>query len=235
MTTGSGLFGDQGPDIPHLVEGKRGVAGEVDDLRDDIGSVLGGMAALTVEEFTNVDAAAAAALEAATATQAPVRTATLLQAGLDILAKHPRTITFTVAGGTPAHAPANAVITGQDDNGDVQTETVSLNQGGGLTTSVKTFKDTGLSIAYPAGDGTNATVSIGIGPILGLGKKLKSRAGAVAVLHEIEAGTPKAGDALAGTYADAATSPPNGSYSPGAAPNDTNDYAIFYEYDPTAP
>ena len=29
-------FGTKGPERPHLVEGKRGVAGEVDDLRSDI-------------------------------------------------------------------------------------------------------------------------------------------------------------------------------------------------------
>lgn len=233
MTLGSGLMTSQRPQQSRFVTGKRGLAGEVGDLRDDIEEEVAPLAAVAVEEWENVAAAGAALLEAATPTVTDPRDATLLQAGLDILDEAPRTVTFTVGGGTPANAPANGVVTGKDVNGDAQTETVALNQGGGLTSSVKTFVGDGLSVSYPAGDGTDATVSIGIGPVIGLGKKIKTRAGLTGALAEIEAGTPKGIDALAGTYVDAATSPPNGSYEPGAAPNGTNDYALYYEYDPT--
>ena len=53
MTAGSGLFTNARPEKPHLVEGKGGLAGEVDDLRRDIASDLSGLAAISVEEFTD--------------------------------------------------------------------------------------------------------------------------------------------------------------------------------------
>lgn len=230
MSYGSGLMSKQGARRPHLAK----TTGEVGDLRRDINEELLPLAAVTVEEWADVAAAGAALLEAATATDdTQERVATLLQAGLDILDDAPRTVTFTVAGGTPADAPANANIAGKDVNGNAMTEVVALNQGGGLTSSVKCFKGTGLSVTYDIADGTDATVSIGIGAVIGLGQKIKTRAGFTGALAEIEAGTPKGVDALAGTYVDAATSPPNGSYAPGTAPNGTNDYALYYEYDPT--
>lgn len=230
MTTGSGLFSNKRAHKPHLVEGKGGVAGEVDDLRQDVLSVMAPMAALAIEEFTNPAAADAAGLEAATATQITARTVTsFLAAGIAALAAFPRTISFTTAGSTPADAPATALITGTDVNDDPQTETVNVPQTATTAYSVKCFK-TVTSIAYAAGDGPDATVSIGFGPTLGLGKKVKSRAGLVNVVQEIAVGA----KVTNGVFVAAVTSPPNGSYSPNTAPNGTNDYALIYEFDPTA-
>lgn len=230
MSTGSGLFSDKRAHKPHLVEGKGGVAGEVEDVRKDVQVTLEPMAALTVEEFTNPALADVDGLEAATpCTVAPRTVTSFLAPGQAALAAYPRTITFTTSGTTPADAPANAVVTTKDANGDTQTETVLVPQTASTTSSVKCAGEL-VSVAYAAADGTDASVSIGFGPVLGLGKKAKSRAGAVNVVNEIEAGA----KVTTGTFVDAVTSPPNGSYAPATAPDGSNDYALVYEYDPTA-
>lgn len=112
------------------------------------------------------------ALEAATASQATPRTVTeFLAAGVAALAEHPRPVTFVVAGTTPAHAPTTAVATYTDDGDVERTETVALliptaRNGGAAATSraVKTI----AQVAYPAGSGVGATVSIGLGLIPGV-------------------------------------------------------------------
>lgn len=230
MSNGSGLFSNQGPAQGRFIEGKGGVAGEVNDLRQDVKRELGALAAITVDEYTDPLAGAAGALEAATATQVTPRTATLLAAGVAELDKVARPIQFTTAGGTPADAPATATITGPDANGDQQTEVVNLAQTATTATSTTCFKGTGTTIQYAAGDGTGATVAIGYPNVLALGQPLKTRAGAAAVLKEIEAGA----TVTTGTFTDPATNPPNGAYAPATAPDGTNDYAVYYEFDPTA-
>ncbi len=57
MASGSGLFSNKGPLKPHLTEGKGGVAGEVADLRRDVGAALGGLAALAVNHWDSPPAA----------------------------------------------------------------------------------------------------------------------------------------------------------------------------------
>ena len=51
MGNGSGLFGSHRAAKPHLIKGKGGVAGEVDDLRNDVSSAVSPLAAWTVDEF----------------------------------------------------------------------------------------------------------------------------------------------------------------------------------------
>ena len=53
-------------------------------------------------------------------------------------------------------------------------------------------------------------------------------------MQEIEEGTVLAADAITGTFVDAATAAPNGTYEPSTVPDASNDYAVWYEYDPTA-
>jgi hypothetical protein len=181
------------------------------------------------DELTDPLAAAAAGLRAATATTvAPqtVLTAGLLSGGLAELLARPRNVTFTTAGGTPADAPATALITGTDIHGDPMTETVNIAQTATIASGVEAFR-TITSIAFAAAEGTNATVSIGYGNAFGLRRKAKTRAGAVMRGTEISAGSVVTN----GTLVTAETSPPNGTYTPNAAPNGTNDYAIAYETD----
>ncbi len=224
MSNGSGLFSNQAPEKAHLVSGKGGVAGEVDDLRGDVARVLTPMAAITVEEYTNPAAAAVAGLEAATATTVAPRTVTsFLAGGVAALLAYGRNVTFTTAGATPADAPATALVTGTDMDGNAQTETINVPQTATTNAGVKIFK-TVTSVAYAAADGTAATVAIGFGSLLGLSKPPVSRAGLVGAIHEIAVGAVVTTGVLSAT---------NRSYTPAAAPNGTNDYCLYYEYDPT--
>lgn len=218
-TIGSGLFSNQKAVIPHSMPR------EVEDLRNDTKNTLAPMAALTVEEYTNPVAANAAGLEAATATTVAPRTVTSFVAGgVAALAAHGRNVTFTTAGATPADAPATAVITGTDMDGKAQTETVNLAQTATIANGVKAFK-TITKVEYAAADGTGATVSIGFGLKLGVAKKPKARAGLAGIIREIEVGAVVTTGTLDAT---------NRTYLPATAPDGTRDYAIYYEYDPTA-
>lgn len=181
-------------------------------------------------ELTNPAAAGAADLEAAVASQVAPRTVTtFLAGGVAKLAAFPRNISFTTAGGTPADAPATATITGTDYDGKVQTEVVNVAQTATIANGVKAFR-TITKVEYSAGDGTGATVSIGVGLLFGLPFKPKLRTGAVALVRELVNGAPPG---TAGTFADPTASPPYGTYSPNTAPNGTNDYAFYVERDPS--
>lgn len=182
---------------------------------------------LKVDEWTNPIAASATALLAATATSASpvtVLAASLLSGGLAALLAFPRNLTFTTGASNPTHVPATATITGTDINGNVLTEVVTLDTSAGTASGVKAFK-TVVSIAYTAGGGTDATVSIGIGQVFGLSHPVKFRAGTLKPIQEISAGTV----VTTGTFANASSSPPNGSYSPAGAPNGSTSYAAYYE------
>lgn len=189
----------------------------------------GARSPIYVEEFTDPAAASGTALRAATASVTTERTTTSFSAGgVAALAAYPRQIVFTTAGGTAADAPATATITGTDVNGDAITETVTLAQTATTATSAKFFA-TITSIVEAAGDGTGATIAIGIGAALGLRRKAKVRAGALMVVREISAGS----YVTNGTFALPSAAAPNGSYTPNTAANGTNDYAIAYEVDLT--
>jgi hypothetical protein len=221
--SGSGLFSNKGPLKPHLLQQSGGIAAEVLDLRRDVGTAMGSMAAIAVDEFTNPAAAGAADLEAATATTVAPRTVTtFLAPGIAKLAAFPRNITLTTAGATPADAPATAVVTGTY-RGKAQTETITVAQTATIATGVEPFS-TITSVAYAAADGTGATVSIGVGAGLGTGEVPKSRAGLVSPIREIEVGVAVTTGVLTAV----------GLYTPAIAPDGIRDYAIYYEYDPTA-
>jgi hypothetical protein len=168
MTIGSGLFGKMRAHISHLVKPGGGFQGEFFDLRQDITKTVVPLAAIAVEEYVDVVGlaapGAAALLDAAASvtTTSSVLAAAMKAAGLAQLALWPRPLSFTTAGTTPADAPATATITGTDKNGAAQTETVNLAQTGTIANGTKYFK-TVTKVDYAAGDGTGATVSIGIG------------------------------------------------------------------------
>ncbi len=167
MTAGAGIFRRMKDKLDHLINPGGGLSGEIFDLRKDIANELGVLAGFVAEEWTNLPGTAApgaAVLRVATATVAAPTTvlpAALLDPGEAMLLAHPRPLTFTTAGTTPADAPANVVITGTDMNGAVQSETLALAQTAAAVTSTKAYK-TITSLAFPAADGTGATVAIGI-------------------------------------------------------------------------
>lgn len=223
---GSGIFDSKAPEKPHLIRGSGGIAGEINDVRQDIKSEFDPLAAIVVEEFTNPAAPGAALISAAAASQiAAGRSATLLALAANI--SPPRNITVTTAGVTPADAPATALVTGTDINGDVMTETLNIPQTATIAVGAKAFASV-TSIVEAAGDGTAATMSYGIGALIGLGKKVAVRAGLPAIVKEIAAGslapTP-------GVFAAPSVGVPNGTYSPNSAADGSRDYCLYYEQD----
>jgi hypothetical protein len=171
----------------------------------------------------------AAVVKAATAT---VTTAVTLHAADLVqtdLANYPRALVFTVAGTTPAHAPASCVVTGKDINGLPISETVTLPQTATTVTTVYSYAKV-TSIAYAAGDGTGATIAITFAAAIGLRKPIKSRAGYLGLLKEIAAGSVVTN----GSVVAASTAKPYGTYSPNTPPDGATDYAIYYEYDATS-
>jgi hypothetical protein len=113
----------------------------------------------------------------------------LKPAGLTKLGAHgARTLTFTTGGGTPANAPASVTITGKDIDGTALTETLALSQSAGVVESVKCYQDDGLTLTFPAADGTDATIAVGIGDTFGLPCKAKVRNGLMAIFDEQVAG-----------------------------------------------
>jgi len=171
--------------------------------------------------------AGAAFLKGATATVASAVTvlgSTLIQTDL---ANNPRQLVFTTAGGTAADAPANVVITGLDSQGKVISETLALAQTATTATSVNAYSSV-TSLAYPAADGTGATIAVSFGAVIGLKRTVKSRTGAVVpLLHEFMDGSAP----TAGALSVPATVGPYGGYTPNTAVNGVHDYAIYYEYD----
>jgi hypothetical protein len=169
MTLGSGLLSGQKARIPHLVTaGTGGLGGEIYDLRHDMMTELAPLAAIAVEEFTNVVGTAApgpAVILAATPSveaEVTVLASGMLAAGLAHLAAWPRPLTFTTGGTGPADAPANVAITGTDPWGVAQTETLNLAQTAAMVTSTKAWSSI-VKVVYPAADHVDATVSIGVG------------------------------------------------------------------------
>lgn len=199
------------------------------EMADSLASAESG-APVSVDEFTDPAAPDTAGLHAAAAstngTDQVYLTADLIAGGKTALAAFPRNVNFTVAGGTAAHAPTSAVIVGTDINGDALTENFTITASAGTYEAVKAFK-TITSITLSGGTGTGATVAIGFGKKFGLSKKIKSRAGRPAILQEVAVGA----EVTTGTYVSAATSPPNGTYAPSAAPDAAKDYAVTYERD----
>lgn len=182
---------------------------------------------LAVLDVVDAATASATALLAATATvAAPVTVSSFVAGGVAALLACPRQLVFTVAGVTPADAPATALIKGWTKAGYIE-ETVTIPQT--ATTVNSTYFYTRLdSVTYPAADGTAATVAIGTTAALGLPAKAKGRGASSAVFavrHELTDGAVP----TLGVITGPATSKPFGSYAPASAPNAARDYLMTFE------
>jgi hypothetical protein len=229
MSNGSTLFKKQNAKVPHLVQaGGGGVAGEVGDLRNDLDTELAAIAPITVDDYVNPPTADVDAIKTAFASQVAPVTYTGAQltgvVGAAAMAI-PRNITVTTgAGGTPADVPANLTVTGTYQ-GRAQTETIAISQTAATVAGTKPF-DVVTSLALDAGQGTGGTLEVGFGAGLGLTKTPKARASSATVpFREIT------NAAVPGTGGTIST---DKLYVPNTAPNGTNDYAVYYEYDPAA-
>jgi hypothetical protein len=218
------------PRVEHLV--RRGAAGEIGDIRQDLTQEFYALLYTAIAEYVAPAAASAVSLKAATATAttALVWTAADL-IGAGVLA-HPRQVSLTVAGVTPADAPATAVVEGIDVRGRAMSETLTVPQTATSVTSTKCFKVV-TKVTFAVGDGTGATVSMGHGAGLGLPMPPKPRntASFIPLMREYQDAAEIS--PATGTLSLASVNGPYGMYTPVAAPNGTRAYTITYEGDPT--
>jgi hypothetical protein len=230
MPAGSGLFSKRKPNVPHLVQ----PGSELEDLRKDVGLELGKLASITREEFPNVPAAVTTGVKTVHATSAGTKVFTV-GAGLDgasanVNLPFPRQFTVTTAGTTAADA-LNVPITveGLDVFGRPQTEVV-LAAGTATTVSSAKFYKRFTKVTEGPGVGgvTGATLAFGFGAPVGLSLPIATVQGATFLHKEVALGSV----VTTGTVATSTAAPPCGSYTPSAAANGTNDYAVWYEFDP---
>jgi hypothetical protein len=230
MTIGSGLFGDQSPIKRHLLRGTGGLQAEVADVRSDVGHVLEAMAAITVEEWTDPAAADTDAVLLSVVSQAAQAdyASTDLVGGAAVALDPPRNVTLTCDAGGGATWLGNLTVVGVDINGDAITEDLAF-AAGVTVDGVLAFARVD-SLSADAQADALGNWEVGFGDVIGLGVPIVSRAGLADLIREIEAGALVA----TGTIVDAATSPPNGTYLAANVPDAARDYALYYEYDPTA-
>lgn len=237
----SKVFGSKNPNIPHLVaKGKHGISGEVGDLRSDVDEAFAsleasGMGSVYIDEWPNLVAPAVNAIKtsfASSASDVVLAAADFNGAVGAANMDPPRVPNITTSSNANIDAVA-VVLTGvvEDENGKeiAQTDTLTLTDGGGVTQSfVKAFKRfTGGHI--PAQSGTGGSIQLGITKIVGLTKPIRSLQGAPITFKEVAAGAV----ATNGTVVSAASSAPNGTYSPNGTPGGTDDYALIYLVDAT--
>lgn len=231
--SGSGLFSDQGARLPHLVEGKGGVPGEVDDLRRDVARVLGPLAALALDDFgdaaldvADVDAikdefssAAGAATFSGSDLDGVVGTGTM---------SPPRNITIdtTVA----ATGYTDCTVTGTDIDGNVLTEDFTGIDSIGQVVGTKLFASV-TELAFTGGTDAAATHAVGFGDLVGLKPAPLALASlaAPALIHEVV----DTAVVTSGALSLPATNPPYGAYIPSGGVAAVK-YAIIYPYNPTA-
>lgn len=223
--SGSGLFSKQGPDVPHLSDG------ELADLRSDVKKQLAPLAAFTVEEFTNPVAASANGIKTsvATSTSAQSYTGSALNGAVGGgVMSPPRNVTVSATDSSASYA-GSVTFTGVDINGHAITEAVAITNNA-TAVGAKAFAKV-TKIDVPAQVDTSGALTFGFGVKMGLAKKIMARAGLAAfLLKEVYDGAVVTN----GTVVGAATGLPNGTYAGNTAPNGAHDYAIYYEYDPTA-
>jgi len=232
MSAGSGLLTKYGSNKPHLVKNRPdGIGGEVAKLRADLAAQLAPVAAIAVEEFTNPPAAGVALLKTNIATSI----AAVVYQGSDLNGSvggaqfiAPRTVSVTQVT-TGNHYAGSVTFFGLDAMGKAISEAVALTANPGVltTTSTTKFFAQVTRISVPAQLDAAGTLSFGVsGNAIGLSRKIKTRSGANPFLmFEYVNGAV----VLTGTVSAVAL--PYGSYTPAAAPNGANDYAIYYEFD----
>ena len=206
-------------------------AGLLSLVREVVGGVLLSAGPVT-EEWVNVATADVDAIKTSIASAATDQTYSgvalngVIGAGV---ISPPRNITIT----STTHADIDAVacvVTGEDIYGNVITDIITLTDGGGATDAGDVPFAKVTSVFIPAQSGTGGALEIGFGVLVGFAAPLKFRNTRPMVLAEIEVTTPKAFDALAGTYVAPGTNGSiNGHVTNGSAPDGSKDYVHTYE------
>lgn len=209
---------------PHLVDGKHGVPGEVDDLRQDLKKVVGPMAPLTMDEFTNPIAADTNAIKTSVASNvlAQSYSGTALNGVVGAGTMSPPR-NFTVTTDDSATTWQDHVhVTGLDELGNTITEQIALANNTTISSTKPFAKITQIDVD-PQADGAGL-LEFGFGVSIGVRRLPVARAGAVLIFREIVDGVV----VTTGTLTAAKL------YTPAAAPNGAHDYALYYEFDPAA-
>ena len=210
MSNGSGLFSNQAATLQHLLLAG-GLSREIADVRNDVSVTLAPLVGVAIEEYDypSVALPSAIMLPVATVLTAHTYQGPALNGAIGSGAiSPPRNITGT-KGGTVAHAPATMKVVGQDAMGNTLVETITLG-----TPGSKCFARVSY-VTTPAATGTDATIEIGTGLIIGLSNMPKLRAGQTTPLirREIVDGSVVTN----GTLSTTTTNPPFGAYTPNAS------------------
>jgi hypothetical protein len=230
----SKLFGSKNPVKPHLIIGPGGIAKEVYDVRLDIEAAFSQLESqggyMRTEEFTNPVAASVNAIKTAFATSASPQT--IASSALNGSTGHaemvpPRNPTIT----STLHADVTAVAVQfvgrvRDATGALvsRTVTVTTTNGGGATDAAAEALSIIDSVVIPAMGGPGGSLQLGFGVDIGLGAKVKSRAGLIKAIREVV----DAAVVTTGVITNP-TGSPVALYAPAAAPNGVHDYAVTYE------
>lgn len=179
------------------------------------------------ETRKKVSAPAAASVLAATNTVSAGTTITTGITNPDV----PRNLTITTGGTTANIAAGDVVITGTNVEGKVITESFTMADNlNGSVTGNKAFK-TVTSVAFPAADGTAATISVGVGAKIGLNHRLVPNVSSVVVIadSDVDATKPVLQAAPSATSIDAEQVELN-TVTPATTPDGSTFLTILYWY-----
>lgn len=231
----SKLFGRKTPRRPHLVRAGGGLKGEINDLRGDVNEAFDAMeqsgGLLRFDTFVDPAAASANAFKLSfptAATEQVFEAADLDGAVGDGELPYARNVTIT----SSTHADVTAVdvvIEGyviKDGREVPVTITITTTNGGNATDASVAALHRIERVTVPAMGGAGGALQIGFGVRLGLSDVMRAGGGRLGPVQEVAVGAVVTNGAFA-----TPTGHPITSYTPNAAPNGTNDYAVLYVAD----
>ncbi len=213
-----------GPAVPHLADKPGGLAGEIHDLRGDVDRAFKRLetGGVKVEEWLAPPTASLIYFLAATALTDAAQH--LHSSAVQLAAARNLVLDVVVTAGVGA---GDIVVTYLDAEGVQKTHTETM-PAASLTVDLLFPVTQVLSVDLPAATAPlAATVSVGFGDAIGLANEVMIRSFGEHVLEEMLDGTLIV--PFTGTFVDATTAPPNGTYTPATAPDGAHNYLLTYE------
>lgn len=225
----SSYFGSETAQRPHLVEGKRGVAGEVADLRSDTNTALEAVernGLVRVDEWVDPPASDDDHFLAAQATAAAAQTVLAKDLINATIATGPRGILITRSAAVGSYTTGVITIKGKAYGEDITLTFTPTDADGGDT--IDSNEDLGMdeisSISFPAQVDAAGAFDVGFTDDLVLYRGIRDLAGVSTPIREVEAGSV----VTTGTFSGRKyTQPVN-------TPDGSNDYAVVYVPDSDA-
>jgi hypothetical protein len=224
----SQYFGSKGPRRPHLVQGKRGAAGEVEDLRNDVDEAfetLENNGLVRVDTWTNppvadvdyfLDGRAGSTSEQILRASAGDFLQTAIATGA-------RSITVTRSASVGAYTTDPIIIKGKAYGEDVTLTFTPADADGGDT--IQSTENLGLDeiteVVIPPQVSALGTFDIGFGALMVLFRPIRALAGVATPLREVAVGAV----VTTGTFSGR-------KYTSAAAPDGIRDFAVVYIADP---